>query len=137
MYLKRFADIILVNRLHNSGAVLMQGAKGCGKTETALQTAKSSVRLDVDPDIPVRMGLDPGLYWLGRIPDLLMNGRNTPRYGIICDAKWIIVKKKDNLSLRDPQIRKKGPVSIRGRDVFPSLKCGLCRFLKKAGPQGR
>jgi MoxR-like ATPase len=34
-YLVRFADKILEDRLSGSGAVLIEGAKGCGKTETA------------------------------------------------------------------------------------------------------
>ena len=49
-YLKRFADTALQDRLRLSGAVLIQGAKGCGKTETAVQTAKSVARLDTDSE---------------------------------------------------------------------------------------
>jgi serine kinase of HPr protein (carbohydrate metabolism regulator) len=58
-YLKRFTDTILKDRLNSSGAVLIQGPKGCGKTETALQIAKSTARMDVDDDIRIRMELDP------------------------------------------------------------------------------
>jgi serine kinase of HPr protein (carbohydrate metabolism regulator) len=58
-YLKRFADMTLKNRLCSSGAVLIQGAKGCGKTETAIQIAKSVARLDVDENIRMRIELDP------------------------------------------------------------------------------
>jgi len=35
-YLKRFSDAALQDRLRESGAILIQGAKGCGKTEKRL-----------------------------------------------------------------------------------------------------
>ena len=38
-YYKRFADKLLAERLQSSGAVLIEGARGCGKTETAKQQA--------------------------------------------------------------------------------------------------
>jgi predicted AAA+ superfamily ATPase len=48
-YLPRFADAELASRLRATGAVLIEGPRGCGKTQTALQAAKSAVRLDRDP----------------------------------------------------------------------------------------
>ena len=71
MYLNRFADTILKNRLKLSGAVLVQGAKGCGKTETAMQVAKSSVRLDVDDAIPMLMEFNPKSVLEGPFPRLI------------------------------------------------------------------
>lgn len=47
-YLPRIADQELEQRLEAAGAVLIQGAKACGKTETARRLAKSEVLLDVD-----------------------------------------------------------------------------------------
>ena len=79
MYLKRFADTILKNRLNLSGAILIQGAKGCGKTETALQAAKSSARLDVDDDIRIRMELDPKSVLAGPAPRLLDEWQEYPQ----------------------------------------------------------
>ena len=70
-YLKRFADKALENRLRGSGAVLIQGAKGCGKTETAIQIAKSSVRLDTDDAVRIRMELDPKSVLEGTVPRLI------------------------------------------------------------------
>ena len=78
-YLKRFADTVLKDRLRLSGAVLIQGAKGCGKTETALQAAKSSVRLDVDEDIPIRMELDPRSVLAGQTPRLIDEWQEHPQ----------------------------------------------------------
>ena len=40
-YKTRLADVILQKKLASSGAVLIEGAKGCGKTTTASQVAKS------------------------------------------------------------------------------------------------
>ena len=78
-YLKRFTDLILKDRLRLSGAVLIQGAKGCGKTETALQAAKSSVRMDVDDDIPMRMELNPRSILEGPAPRLLDEWQEHPK----------------------------------------------------------
>ena len=47
-YQARIADGELAARLESSGAVLIEGPKACGKTETARQQAASEIRLDVD-----------------------------------------------------------------------------------------
>lgn len=47
-YIARLADGELSQRLSWSGAVLIEGPKACGKTETARQQARSEVRLDVN-----------------------------------------------------------------------------------------
>ncbi len=49
-YLPRIADQELANRLSYMGAVLIEGPKWCGKTTTAIQQAKSVLRLQ-DPDM--------------------------------------------------------------------------------------
>ena len=48
-YLKRIVDDELSLRLEAFGAVQIRGPKWCGKTTTALQQAKSVIRLQ-DPD---------------------------------------------------------------------------------------
>ena len=48
-YKKRICDAILAEELSVTGAVLIEGAKWCGKTTTAEQAAKSVIYLD-DPD---------------------------------------------------------------------------------------
>jgi predicted AAA+ superfamily ATPase len=78
-YLARFADKAIHERLRGSGAVLIQGAKGCGKTETAVQIAKSAVRLDVDNDIRMRMELDPKSVLAGPVPRLIDEWQEHPQ----------------------------------------------------------
>jgi predicted AAA+ superfamily ATPase len=78
-YLTRFADMTLKNRLCSSGAVLIQGAKGCGKTETAIQIAKSTARLDVDENIRMRMELDPKSVLAGLVPRLIDEWQEYPQ----------------------------------------------------------
>jgi predicted AAA+ superfamily ATPase len=78
-YFKRFADGILADRLRSSGAVLIQGAKGCGKTETAVQIAKSAVRLDIDDDVRMLMEFDPKSVLDGPVPRLIDEWQEYPQ----------------------------------------------------------
>ena len=47
-YYKRICDSILADKLEAKGAVLVKGAKWCGKTTTAAHIAKSSIYIE-DP----------------------------------------------------------------------------------------
>ena len=47
-YRKRISDIELQRKLEASGAVLIRGAKACGKTESAKQFARSVIYVDRD-----------------------------------------------------------------------------------------
>ncbi len=49
-YLERIVDKILKLRLEAFGAVQIVGPKWCGKTTTALQQAKSVIKMQ-DPDV--------------------------------------------------------------------------------------
>ncbi|MCL2425300.1 MAG: DUF4143 domain-containing protein [Oscillospiraceae bacterium] len=70
-YQKRVMDRVLAERLESAGAVLIEGAKGCGKTETAKQLAKTIAHLDTDKQIEIKMGIDPNLVLTGESPLLL------------------------------------------------------------------
>lgn len=70
-YLPRVIDTVLVDRLQSRGAVLIEGPRACGKTETALQVAASQVRLDVDADARRAAQVDPSLVLDGDRPRLL------------------------------------------------------------------
>lgn len=70
-YIPRFADAELATRLRATGAVLVEGPRGCGKTQTALQAAKSAVRLDLDRAARRAGELDPALLLAGERPRLI------------------------------------------------------------------
>jgi predicted AAA+ superfamily ATPase len=67
-YLKRFADHALAERLKSAGAVLIEGAKGCGKSETAKKLGGSLVQMDIDPQVKILMEIDPKLILAGAVP---------------------------------------------------------------------
>ncbi|MDR1193778.1 MAG: DUF4143 domain-containing protein, partial [Peptococcaceae bacterium] len=78
-YLNRFADRALAERLQSAGAVLIEGAKGCGKTETAAQIAGSIARFDADEQVRIRMEIDPKSVLAGAAPRLLDEWQEYPR----------------------------------------------------------
>ncbi len=53
------------------GAVVVEGPKGCGKTETARRVAASEVRLDVDANARQAAEADPTLVLGGAVPRLI------------------------------------------------------------------
>lgn len=75
----RIADTALQAELSAMGAVLIEGVKGCGKTETARQRAASEVLLDSDPGAIGLAGVDPRLLLDGATPRLLDEWQRAPR----------------------------------------------------------
>jgi predicted AAA+ superfamily ATPase len=78
-YQKRFIDRALAERLKSAGAVLIEGTKGCGKTETATRAAGSVARFDADEQIKLRMELDPKSVLDGLAPRLLDEWQEYPQ----------------------------------------------------------
>jgi len=78
-YHKRFIDEILGKRLKSAGAVLIEGTKGCGKTESAMQLANSVVHFDADEQIKIRMEIDPKTVLSGVPPQLLDEWQEYPQ----------------------------------------------------------
>jgi len=78
-YFKRFTDAALKKRLSESGAVLIQGPKSCGKTETAIHAAKSFVRLDTDTEIRTLMEINPKAVLAGSVPRLIDEWQEFPQ----------------------------------------------------------
>lgn len=72
MYIPRVVDAELAARLRSSGAVLLEGAKACGKTETARQQAASESMLDIDPQARAAATVAPELI-LDRKPPVLID----------------------------------------------------------------
>lgn len=78
-YRSRVVDAELERRLQSSGAVVIEGPKACGKTETARQVAASEVLLDVDPAAREAMAVDPTLVLAGPTPRLIDEWQVEPR----------------------------------------------------------
>ena len=72
VYLPRVADNELASRLSAAGAVLVEGPKFCGKTETARRASASEVLLDVDRAAREALSVAPDLV-LGQQPPLLLD----------------------------------------------------------------
>src|SRR3954454_11695053 len=70
-YVPRVVDDELRERLRASGAVVIEGPKACGKTETARQQAASEVLLDVDIAAQQAAAIDPQLILDGDTPRLI------------------------------------------------------------------
>jgi uncharacterized protein len=71
IYTPRIVDAELQKRLKSSGAVVIEGPKACGKTETARQVAASSVLLDIDAAARQALEVDPSLVLEGATPRLI------------------------------------------------------------------
>jgi hypothetical protein len=69
-YRPRIVDPELSARLAATGAVVIEGPKGCGKTATARQLARSEVLLDVDENARRAIAIDPSLVLDGPVPRL-------------------------------------------------------------------
>lgn len=77
-YLKRIIDAELKDRLSSAGAVVIEGPKACGKTETAMQQAASSVFLDLDSAARSSVDIDPRLPLNGATPRLIDEWQMAP-----------------------------------------------------------
>lgn len=78
-YRPRLADAELRQRLDAAGAVVVEGPKACGKTETARQLAASEVLLDTDTRSREAAALDPSLILAGDVPRLIDEWQVEPR----------------------------------------------------------
>lgn len=94
-YKKRIADDILQFKLESKGAVLIEGAKWCGKTTTAKQKAKSVVSMQNqdDADNNIRMAsLKPSALLAGAAPRLIDEWQVAP---VLWDAVRYEVDQRD------------------------------------------
>ena len=78
-YIPRLADAELERSLRRQGGVLIQGPKGCGKTETAKQQAASFLNVETDPGVTLAMDNDPRLLLEGATPRLIDEWQLQPR----------------------------------------------------------
>ncbi len=70
-YKPRILDSALRSRMQSSGAVVIEGAKGTGKTVTASQVTASAAYLDTDTQLRRLLEVDPTLVLEGPRPRLL------------------------------------------------------------------
>lgn len=81
-YRKRIADRILQHRLSSKGAVLIEGAKWCGKTTTALQQAKSVLYMQNPEELRQNVELaeiSPRRLLMGETPRLIDEWQVAPK----------------------------------------------------------
>lgn len=78
-YVQRVVDAELEARLGSVGAVLIEGAKACGKTATARQQAASEVLLDIDGNARGAVEVDPSLVLDGPTPRLIDEWQIEPK----------------------------------------------------------
>jgi hypothetical protein len=76
-YKSRLAEDDIRDALKRRGAVLVEGVRWCGKTSTALQFARSELRLD-DADSRVLAEVDPAEAVRGEVPRLVDEWQNAP-----------------------------------------------------------
>lgn len=70
-YRARVADAAMADLLSALGGVLVEGPRGCGKTTTALQHARSHIRMDSGPNVLELASLDPIALLVGETPRLI------------------------------------------------------------------
>lgn len=76
-YLPRVADVQIEAALRRRGAVLIEGARGCGKTWAGRHHARSEARFDVEA-MRVLAETDPAAALEGPVPRLLDEWQNAP-----------------------------------------------------------
>jgi predicted AAA+ superfamily ATPase len=78
-YKQRISDKELQRKLGASGAVLIRGAKACGKTESAKQLAKSVLNVDRDLQIQALISTAPKHLLVGETPRLIDEWQVQPK----------------------------------------------------------
>lgn len=76
-YRQRVMDAQLQEALGAAGAVVIEGPRACGKTETARQAATSEIRMDT-PAAQQAFAVDPALVLAGATPRLIDEWQEVP-----------------------------------------------------------
>jgi predicted AAA+ superfamily ATPase len=77
-YIPRLVDAEIRRRLGCTGAIVLEGARACGKTRTARHHAQSEVLLDTDASARMLAEVDPALLLRGARPRLLDEWQTVP-----------------------------------------------------------
>jgi len=110
VYRARVVDGRMEAALAAMGAVVVQGARGCGKTSTGLHHAHSFVRLDADPQAVALADLDPHSVLAGEPPSLIDEWQLAP-------ALWNVIRHEID-GVADPD-RMNWPLACRSPDDVP------------------
>jgi len=78
-YVPRILEANLSLLLEATGAVVIEGSKACGKTETARRMAASEVLLDLDDNAKRMIDIDAGAVLAGGTPRLIDERQLAPR----------------------------------------------------------
>ena len=129
-YKNRVFDSILRDALDAKGAVLIEGAKWCGKTTTAEQIAKSVIYLNnpkLSDQYLMTAQTNPQRLLEGDNPRLIDEWQTAPE---LWDAIRFDV---DHSGLTRNRRRK---FAILGQDALHGLRCGPCHCMKVWNHQG-
>jgi len=85
-YTPRIVDGELLDRLRGTGAVVVEGARACGKTATARNVAASEALLDTDVNLRRAVSVNPALVLDGETPRLIDEWQLAP-------AIWNLVRR--------------------------------------------
>lgn len=78
-YFNRISDSELQRKLDSAGALLIRGAKACGKTESAKQYSQSVLKVDQDEQVPLLIDTAPQRLLLGKTPRLIDEWQVQPK----------------------------------------------------------
>lgn len=78
VYYPRLVDGLIAQRLASAGAVVLEGAKGLGKTTTAQQFTNSALHFGADTQAAQLFNLDPAAVLAGERPRLLSEWQVVP-----------------------------------------------------------
>ncbi len=113
-YKHRIVDMLLKRKLLGKGAVLIEGAKWCGKTTTAIQVSKSTLKLGDNAVLRASMQLaemNPSLLLQGGTPRLIDEWQTIP-------ALWDSVRSEvDNREAMGQFILTGSAVPVRSDEI--------------------
>src|SRR5690606_38939437 len=78
-YIARIVDEELEHALDRAGAVIIEGPRASGKTETAKQVSRSAVHFDREPSMLQLLDVDAALILEGATPRLFDEWQLAPR----------------------------------------------------------
>jgi HrpA-like RNA helicase len=70
-YISRFIDKDLKELVNSSKMIVIDGVKGCGKTEAAKRICKSSITIDNSEETKIGLQNDPNIILDGKKPRLI------------------------------------------------------------------